>query len=115
MGVCSHCAVTRPKQARGSFSVVWGAAMTAIDRTAYPRFKRTFSARELGEIYTPTPEERWFAQTAARTDRLRFNLLLLLKCFQRLGYFPALEAIPAVLIAHIRACLGLTPRGSAAR
>jgi hypothetical protein len=84
-------------------------AMTAIDRTAYPCFKRTFSARELSEIYTPTSDERWFAQTTARTQRLQFNLLVLLKCFQRLGYFPALETIPAVLVTHIRSCLGLTP------
>lgn len=83
--------------------------MTAIDRTAYQRFKRTYSARELSKIYTPPPDEVHFATTTARSDSLRFNLLLLLKCFQRLGYFPALGAIPEVLIAHIRTSMGLSP------
>jgi hypothetical protein len=83
--------------------------MTAIDRTAYPRFKRSYSTRELSEIYTPTPDELYFATTTARSDGLRFNLLLLLKCFQRLGSFPALDEIPEVLITHIRSCMGLHP------
>ncbi len=83
--------------------------MTALDRTAYPRFKRTYSARELSDIYTPTPDEIQFATTTARSDGLRFNLLLLLKCFQRLGYFPALDEIPEVLISHIRTSMGFSP------
>jgi len=29
--------------------------MTAIERTAYPRFKRNLTAKDLAEIYTPTP------------------------------------------------------------
>jgi hypothetical protein len=29
--------------------------MTAIERTAYPRFTRAPSVKELREIYTPTP------------------------------------------------------------
>jgi hypothetical protein len=29
--------------------------MTAIERTAYPRFKRILSAKDLEEVYTPTP------------------------------------------------------------
>jgi hypothetical protein len=87
--------------------------MTAVDRTAYPRFKRTYSARELSEIYTPTPDEIQFATTTARSDRLRFNLLVLLKCFQRLGSFPALDEIPEVLITHIRTSMGLGPAQAA--
>lgn len=83
--------------------------MTAIDRTAYPRFKRTYAARELNDIYTPTTDELRFATTTARSDGLRFTLLVLLKCFQRLGYFPALDEIPEVLIAHLRASMGLSP------
>ena len=77
--------------------------------TAYPRFKRTYSARELSDIYTPTSDELRFATTTPRSDSLRFNLLLLVKCFQRLGYFSALDEIPEVLIAHIRFCMGLSP------
>ena len=32
--------------------------MTAIERTAYPRFTRAPSVKELREIYTPTPAEK---------------------------------------------------------
>lgn len=32
--------------------------MTSIERTAYPRFKRYYTANELKEIYTPTAEEK---------------------------------------------------------
>ncbi|MCK9532714.1 MAG: DUF4158 domain-containing protein [Gammaproteobacteria bacterium] len=39
--------------------------MASIERTAYPRFKRSLSARELEALYTPTPEELGFAFTLA--------------------------------------------------
>lgn len=39
--------------------------MTTVERTAYPRFKKTFSKRELNTTYTPTPEEIAFAQAHA--------------------------------------------------
>ncbi len=32
--------------------------MTSIERTAYPRFTRAPSVKELREIYTPTPFSR---------------------------------------------------------
>jgi hypothetical protein len=34
-------------------------------------------------------------------------LVVLLKCFQRLGYFPKVEEIPAVVIQRVRGCLAL--------
>jgi hypothetical protein len=82
--------------------------MTAIDRTAYPRFKRVFTALELSAIYTPTAQDIQFATRATRTSQMRCNMLVLLKCFQRLGYFPALDTIPEALISHVRSCLGVT-------
>ncbi|NYH80716.1 hypothetical protein FHR84_004082 [Actinopolyspora biskrensis] len=37
--------------------------MASIDRTAYPRFKRVVSARELEEAFTPSAEEgAWAAR-----------------------------------------------------
>jgi hypothetical protein len=42
--------------------------MTAIERTAYPRFKRILSAKDLGEIYTPTPAERFLALRTFRQN-----------------------------------------------
>ena len=38
--------------------------MTAIERTAYPRFKRRPSAQELADVYTPTADELTFILVA---------------------------------------------------
>ncbi|WP_255552802.1 hypothetical protein [Ktedonobacter sp. SOSP1-85] len=39
--------------------------MTAIERTAYPRFKQILSGKDLAEVYTPTPAAcarlRWWS------------------------------------------------------
>ncbi len=83
--------------------------MTSIERTAYRRFHSTYSARELSEIFTPTFEERWFAEMTGRTISLRFSLLVLLKCQAHLGYFPPQEDIPEMVITHIRTCMGYHP------
>ena len=40
--------------------------MTAIERTAYSRFKRNLTAKDLAEVYTPNPAERFLA--ARRRD-----------------------------------------------
>ena len=60
--------------------------MTAIERTAYPRFKRNPTRRELEEIYSPTASELAWVRGTAREDIHRLHLLLWLKSFQRLGY-----------------------------
>src|SRR4051794_9080254 len=83
--------------------------MTSIERTAYPRFKREITARELLEIYTPTPQELAFPTRAARGERPLLSLLVLLKCFQRLGYLPPLDTVPSVIVQHLRSVLGLAP------
>ena len=84
--------------------------MASIERTAYPRFKRTPTAKELNELYTPTAEEIAFAQKQAQAIPHQFTLLLLLKAFQRLGYFPGLDEIPATVMTHIKHCLRLDER-----
>ena len=83
--------------------------MTAIDRTAYPRFKRRPSARELGEVYTPTPEELTFVRARARGPSPTLTVTVLLKSVQRLGYLPRLQDVPFAVIAHVRSCLRLPP------
>ena len=83
--------------------------MTSIERTAYPRFKRTITARELLEVYTPTPQELAFVSTVARGERPLLSLVVLLKCFQRLGYFPPLETVPSVIVQHLRSILSVAP------
>lgn len=75
--------------------------MTAIERTAYPRFRRSPSAAQLASLFTPRTEELHFARTAARGDSQVLSLLVMLKCFQSLGYFCAPEDVPPVVIRHI--------------
>lgn len=61
--------------------------MALVDRTAYPRLPRAVAARELAEVFTPTGEEVSWARAKTTTDQHCLTLLVLLKCYQRLGYF----------------------------
>jgi len=79
--------------------------MASIERTAYPRFKRTPTPHNLHVLYTPTDAEIAFAQRAARSRPHQLSLLVLLKAFQRLGYFPKLIEVPPAIVSHIRSCL----------
>ncbi|MDE2422485.1 MAG: Tn3 family transposase [Gammaproteobacteria bacterium] len=81
--------------------------MTSIERTAYPRFKRRPSNQELTEIYTPSEHETNFIKGMARKSELRLRAMLLLKSFQRLGYFPVLKDIPQPIIEHMESSLGV--------
>jgi len=80
--------------------------MPSLTDTVYPRFKPNLTTAELEQIYTPTPAEKDFAWTRT-SDGVQFlRLLVWLKSFQRLGYFPDFEEIPAGIIAHIARCVG---------
>src|SRR5713101_481093 len=81
-------------------------AMASIERTAYPRFRRMVTARELVGL-SPTVDEITWAREQTRSESHLLALVLSLKCFQRLGYFPTLEEIPEVVLLHVRRCLGL--------
>jgi TnpA family transposase len=81
--------------------------VASIERTAYPRFKRYYTANELDKIYTPTRIEIAFALKVTTGEENYFNLLVLLKVFQRLGYFPKIADIPLTIINHIRTALDL--------
>src|SRR6266487_2677109 len=81
--------------------------MTAIDRTIYRRMKRSYTTKELIEAYTPTEEERQFVSTMTRTPQSDLNLMLWIKLFPCLGYFPVQEEIPAPLVDHLRKALDL--------
>ena len=81
--------------------------MTAVDRTIYRRMKRSYPTKELIEAYTPTEEERRFVSTMTRTAQNQLNLMLWIKLFPCLGYFPMLSDIPAPLVDHVRQALGL--------
>ena len=81
--------------------------MTSIERTAYPRFKRYFTTKELGEIYTPTKSEIAFAYSTTNGQSNILNLVVSLKAFQRLGYFPKIAEVPNSILNHVRGCLKL--------
>jgi predicted DNA-binding transcriptional regulator AlpA len=55
------------------------AALGMQRKTAYPRLKSSYSQKELSEIYTPTPEERVWAEQNTRFDMAHLGLLVLLK------------------------------------
>lgn len=89
------------------------ARVTSIERTAYPRFKRQLSARELHVFFTPQPDEVAWARGAAGSDEHVLALVVWLKCFGRLGYFPALDTVPAAVVDHVRRDLGLAAQTTA--
>jgi Domain of unknown function (DUF4158) len=76
--------------------------MASVERTAYPRFRRFMSARELYVFYTPAAEEIAWARENASSDQHLLGLVVQLKTFSRLGYIPALDEVPAQVVGHIR-------------
>ena len=62
--------------------------MTSIERTAYPRFGRVMTARELDAL-SPLPEEIEWARERSRAEEHLLGLVVALKCFQRLGLLPS--------------------------
>ena len=80
--------------------------MASRERTAYPRFKPVIADRDLYNLYTPTDDDLQFLKQATTQEPvLRLNVMLLLKTFQSLGYFPDLDDIPNAIIQHIRMTL----------
>src|SRR2546425_1134704 len=82
-------------------------SMTALERTAYPRFTRVPVGKELREHFTPTQKERAFVTQSAQGAGPQLSLMVLLKVFQRLRYFPAPQEIPVTIIEHIRSAMKL--------
>ncbi|MBK3556780.1 Tn3 family transposase [Streptomyces sp. MBT56] len=76
--------------------------MTSIERTAYPRFKRLITAHELHLFFSPTRDELQWAADATDGDEHLLALLLMLKSYQRMGCFPALEEVPEQVVEFVR-------------
>jgi hypothetical protein len=57
--------------------------VASIDRTAYPRFKRSISVRELREAYSPSLDELEWARQMTDSDEALLSLTMCLKCCQR--------------------------------
>jgi Domain of unknown function (DUF4158) len=80
--------------------------MPYVTDTAYSRLKAHPTAKELDEIYTPNLFEVVFAEERTRQPAPRVGLLLLLKMFQRLGYFVPYAEIPPPIVSHVARCAG---------
>ncbi len=50
--------------------------MTSLERTAYPRFSRAPSVKELRELYTPTPHAGFQPTTKEGACRLQGQLVV---------------------------------------
>jgi hypothetical protein len=74
---------------------------TAVHETAYPRLKSNVTRRELVDLYTPTEAEVELAGRVSKGPSARAPSLILLKTFQRLGYFTALSEVPRCIVDHI--------------
>ncbi|MBT2401671.1 DUF4158 domain-containing protein [Streptomyces sp. ISL-100] len=81
--------------------------MASVERTAYPRFKRSISSRELHESFTPGTAEVAWARGKARSPEHLLALVVLLKSYQKLGYFPDLAEVPPLVVGHVRGLLGV--------
>lgn len=75
--------------------------MPSINETIYPTIKNNISLLELNEIYTPTSDDINFVNKSARGDAQKLYLLIMLKMFQRLGYFIQVKAVPGNIVEHI--------------
>jgi hypothetical protein len=81
--------------------------VTSVDRTAYPRFGRVVSGRELAESFTPADAEIEWARTRTQDEQRLLALVVWLKSYQRLGYFPKVDDVPSAVVRHVRDALGL--------
>ncbi|RTL27605.1 MAG: DUF4158 domain-containing protein, partial [Burkholderiales bacterium] len=81
--------------------------MASLERTAYPRFPRTITLKDLQTSFTPTADEIHWINSNARGPEMRTALGTLLKCFQYLHHFPAVESVPPEVVQHVSATLGL--------
>jgi hypothetical protein len=78
--------------------------MPEISDTAYPRLKLNPSSKELNEVYTPNLFECGWVEQRTREPVPRIGLLVLLKTFQRLGYFVMLNEVPKPILQHVTQC-----------
>jgi TnpA family transposase len=84
-----------------------GCCLPSIHDTAYPRLKSSLSEKELKELFTPTAEEFDLAHSVGHNTAMRIAFLVLLKTFQRLGYFLPLHKAPRQIAEHISMIYGV--------
>ncbi|MBC7530860.1 MAG: DUF4158 domain-containing protein [Oligoflexus sp.] len=91
--------------------------MVSVNETAYPRLKSHSTPKELAAVYAPSPEELALANVQTQRPAARIGFLVLLKTFQRLGYFPKVADVPSFIVCHIAKAAGFSeaeiPKGEA--
>lgn len=88
--------------------------MPDIRRTIYPLLSKRPSTKELHQHYTLSVQEIEIVQNHTRGDSQKVVFATLLKCFQRLNYFPEVKNVPAPIIAYIQSGLNIkTTTGNA--
>lgn len=80
--------------------------MASLERTAYPQFSRCYSPKDLEHTFTPDEDEVAWIKANGRSASSRLGLAVLLKSFQLLWYFPAIDTIPPEIVNHVRLTLG---------
>ena len=81
--------------------------MTALHETAYPRLKSQPTPEDLVTVYTPNQEELELVRSQTRQPTARLGFMVLLKTFQRLGYFVPIAEVPEAILNHLMTCLEL--------
>lgn len=81
-------------------------ALPILQETAYPCFRKNTRVKDLVEFYTPTTEDLSYADGLVRTKNLKLGFFVLLKSFQRLGYFVAAASVPVDIAKHIASSIG---------
>ena len=89
--------------------------MASIERTAYPRLHRRLGDEERAARFGLSEEERDFVRTAARGNKQRLTLALMLKTFGQLGHFPVLAEVPDADRAFVAKQLSLRAMESEAK
>jgi hypothetical protein len=87
--------------------------MASIARTAYPRFRRLVTARELA-LMAPTVDDVAWAGAHARCGESSARTDGLADVFSASGVLPAAGDVPVEVVEHLRRWLGLA-EGTLAR
>jgi len=79
--------------------------MTAIYKTVYPFLQDSYSDIELEMYFTPNIIEIDYVKANTKNKASRLNMLIMMKCFQKFGYFPTFKTIPNEIITYISKCI----------
>lgn len=82
--------------------------MTAIHETAYPRLKPNPTPTELEKNFKPTFDEIMLMENSTRSASVinKLGFMVILKCYQCLGYAINLKDVPEAIIGYVSNAVG---------